>query len=139
MYSDYTKARRIPKANLLVSQFQSENETWKRTLEFLTGEDVNLEVLLSEILKNMGQPDDSLLERIEHFHNRLLKENETRGFLRLEVTEVEKQLSQDFSDDTDWLKEIQNRQKKLRKDMETAELQFHKLKFDFNNNISEIL
>ena len=139
MYSDYTKARRIPSANLLVSQFQRESETWKRTLEFLTEEDVNLKVRLSEILKSMDQRDDSLLERFEHFHNRLLKENETIGFLRLEVIQAEKQLIQNFSVDVDWLKDIQNKQMKLRKDMEKAELEFHKLKFDFNNYISEIL
>ncbi len=138
MHSDST-IRHIPKANLLVSQFRSENETWNRTLESLTEEDVNLKMRLSEILKNMDECDDSLLETIENFHNRLLRENETLGFLRSEVTKIEKQLIQNFSINADWLKEIQYRQRILRKDMETAELEFHNLKSDLNNFIGEIL
>ncbi|MEO8853426.1 MAG: hypothetical protein ABI359_06585, partial [Ginsengibacter sp.] len=94
MHSEPIKDGLIPRANLLVSQFRSENETWNRTLESLTDEDVNLKMRLSEILKNMDQRDDRLLEPIEHFHNRLLKINETIAFLRLEVNKIEKQLLQ---------------------------------------------
>lgn len=139
MHSEFTKDGLMPKAHLLVSQFRSENETWNRTLESLTEEDVNLKMRLSEILKNMDKRDDGLLERIELFHNRLLKINESIVFLRSEVSKIEKQLFQDFSVNTEFFSEIRQTQKKLRKDMETVEFDFHNLKFDLNNFIGEIL
>jgi predicted RNase H-like nuclease (RuvC/YqgF family) len=138
MHSEYRKDGLIPKANLLVSQFRSENETWNRTLESLTEEDVNLKMRLSEILKNMDR-DDGLLERIEHFHNRLLKINESIAFLRSEVSKIEKQLFQDFFINTEFFSELRHCQKKIRKDMEIVEFDFHILKFDLNNFIGEIL
>ena len=138
MHSEPTKDGLTPKANLLVSQFRSENETWNRTLESLTEEDVNLKMRLSEILKNMDQRDDKLLEPIEHFHNRLLKINETIAFLRLEVNKIQKQLLQKFAINTDFFSETRHTQKKIRKDMEMVEFEFHILKFDLNNFIGEI-
>lgn len=138
MHLEPTKGGLIPKANLLVSQFRSENETWNRTLESLTEEDVNLKMRLSEILKNMDKRDDGLLERIEHFHNRLLKINETIIFLRLEVNKIEKQLLKESAINTELLSGIYHMQKKIRKDMEMVEFEFHILKFDLNNFIGEI-
>lgn len=139
MHSEFRKDGLIPKANLLASQFRSENETWKRSLESLTEEDVNLKMRLSEILKNMDQRDDGLLEKIEHFHNRLLKINETIGFLWSDVGKIEKQLFQDLFINTEFFSEIRQTQKKLRKEMEIVEFDFHILKFDLNNFIGEIL
>ena len=138
MQSEPTKDRLIPKANLLVSQFLSENETWNRTLECLTEEDLNLKKRLSEILKNMDQRDDTLLERIEHFHNRLLKINETISFLCQEVNKSEKQLMQELNINTEFPSERRHLQKKIRKEMEMIEFEFHTLKFDLNNFIDEI-
>lgn len=138
MYSEPTKDGLIPKAHLLISQFRSENETWNRTLESLTEEDVNLKMRLSEILQNMDKRDDRLLDRIEHFHNRLLKINETIKFLRVEVNKIEKQLLPKFAIKTELLSDMGYRQKKIRKDMEMVEFEFHVLKFDLNNFIGEI-
>ena len=138
MHSEPAKDRLIPKANLLVSQFLSENETWKRTLESLTEEDLNLKKRLSEILKNMDQCDDKLLESIEGFHNRLLKINETIAFLYQEVNKSEKQLLLELNIDTEFHSERRHLQKKIRKDMETIEFEFHTLKSDLNNFIDEI-
>ena len=138
MYSEPTKDGLIPKANLLISQFRSEKETWNRTLESLTEEDVNLKMRLSEILQNMDQRDDRLLDRIEHFHNRLLRINEAITFLRLEVNKIEKQLLQKFVIKTELLSDMGHTQKKIRKNMEMVEFEFHVLKFDLNNFIGEI-
>lgn len=138
MHSEPAKDRLIPKANLLVSQFLSENETWKRTLESLTEEDLNLKKRLSEILKNMDQRDDKLLESIEGFNNRLLKINETIAFLYQEVNKSEKQLMLELNIDTEFHSERRHLQKKIRKDMETIEFEFHTLKSDLNNFIDEI-
>ena len=138
MYSEPTKDGLIPKTNLLISQFRSENETWNRTLESLTEEDVNLKMRLSEILQNMDKRDDRLLDRIEHFHNRLLKINEIIKFLRVEVNKIEKQLLPKFVIKTELISDMGHKQKKIRKDMEMVEFEFHVLKFDLNNFIGEI-
>ena len=139
MDSNYKRTQLTSKANLLANQLLLENATWKRTLEFIIEEDVNFKIRLSEILKNIYQPDDITLEKIEHLYNRLLKGNEALALIRGEVSDIERQLGRDFCEQPDRLKGIQEKQKELRKNMETAELEFHKLKFDFSNYISEIL
>ena len=139
MQPESTRDRFNPKGNLLFVQFRSEKETWGRTLDSLIEEDVNLKMRLSEILKNMNQRDDELLERIEHFHNRLLSVIETIGFLRLEVTKIEKELYQVYSLNIGNLSELWQKQMKLRKEMERAEYDFHVLKFNLNNFIADVL
>ncbi|MGN6193869.1 MAG: hypothetical protein ACTHOB_02955 [Ginsengibacter sp.] len=123
---------------LLLTQLLEENETWKRALEFLTDEDVKLKTRLSHLLKNLTEPEKNTLDTIEYLYSRLLKENETLGTMRARVSDNEKQLSCNFTG-SDCFELIQDKQNKLRKDMEAAELKFHKLKFDFNKYISELI
>ncbi len=127
------------KANLIVNQFRRENETWQRTLEFLIDEDIILKGRISDILKNMNQTDEGILKRMEHFHNRLLKENDSVRLLRTEVADMEKHLNQNYFVEADSLNNMKNHQRDLRKDLETAESEFQKLKSEFNSYIDKIL
>lgn len=137
MNTEASKTKPFSKT-VLLTQLLEENETWKRALEFLTDEDVKLKTRLSELLKNLNQPDEITLDKIEYLYGRLLKENETLGTMRARVSDIEKLLSCNFIN-SNYLELIQEKQNKLRKDMEAAELKFHTLKFDFSNCISEII
>lgn len=138
MQSETTIPILSSKVNLLFSQFRRENESWRRTLEFLIEEDIILKASISEILKNMNQTDEVILKRLEHFHSLLLKENDTVRLLRTDVSDIERKLKSEFFD-SDLLPSIKHHQNRLRKEIETAELDFLKLKFNFNEYIDGIL
>lgn len=128
-----------PKSNLLISQFRRENERWRRTLGFLIEEDIILKAGISDILKNMTETDEGIVKRLEQFHNRLMKENDTVRVLRAGVADVKKELNRDFYFDTDFSNSITRLQRILRKQIETVEMESLKLKFDFNEYIDGIL
>ena len=128
-----------PKFNLLISQFRRENQSWMRTIEFLIEEDIILKAGISEILKNMKQTDEGILRRLEHFHTRLIKQNDNVRMLRTRVAEIGKKINLDYYPETDFSHTITGIQKILRKQMETIELEFLKLKFDFNDYIDGAL
>ena len=139
MRSDTTIPLQNPKVKLLISQFRRENESWRRTLEFLIEEDIILKAGISEVLKNMNQTDEGILKKLEHFHNHLIKQNEIVRLLRTGVANMGKKINLDYYFETDFSSSITRIQRILRKQMETVELEFLKLKFDFNEYIDGIL
>lgn len=139
MHLETTMPISNPMSKLLVSQFRRENESWRRTLGFLIEEDIILKAGISDILKNMTETDEGILKRLEQFHNRLMKENDTVRVLRTGVADLEKKLNRDLYFDTDITNSISRVQRILRKQIETVELDFLKLKFDFNEYIDGIL
>lgn len=139
MHSQSNIPQLYPGPNLLLNQFRRENQSRTRTLEFLVEEDIILKAGISEILKNMSQTDEAILKKLEHFHSRLIKGNDTVRLLRTEVANMEKQLKLDYYFDTDWLDNIKCHQAILRKEIGTAEMEFLKLKFDFNDYIDGVL
>ena len=116
-------------------QLQYESDTWRRLLGFMIDENIHLKNRISAILKNGFQKD--LLEGVEDFQTRFLKEDDLIILLRNEVAELDKLLEREIFEDGKIIKEIDKRLKKLRNDIITAERQFSKLKLEFNNYLSE--
>lgn len=139
MYPETTIPTPDPRTNLLFSQFHRENESRRRTLAFLMEEDIILKAGISEILKNMNPTDEDVLKRLEHFHNRLLKENDIVRSLRAEVADMDKNLDRNFCIDKDLSNTIRQKQHLFRKKIKIVELEFLKLKFDFNEYVEGIL
>lgn len=129
----------ITKSVSLISQFQHENDTWKRVLGFLTEENIFLKNRLSEVLRCIDDSDNSFLERIEYFQNGFLEKDKIISDLRTALMEHNKLLIRDMYEDGELLKEVKWNQKKFRKDIETAEQECNKLKFEFNNYLGQIL
>lgn len=129
----------LKKPDSLIIQFQHEIETWERILAFLSEENINLMDRLTEILKIMEATDKKFLERIEYFQSSFLDENKTVGSLRSEVNEQDRLLFRDIYENGKQISEVKKKQKKLRKELEIAEKEFNKLKFEFNNYLGEIL
>ncbi len=127
------------KVNLLISQFRRENQSWLRTLEFLMEEDIILKAGISEVLKNMNQTDAGILKRLEYFHNRLIKQNDSVRLLRVGVADMGKKINLDNYFETALINNITHIQSILRKQMETVEMELLKLKFDFNDYIGGLL
>jgi regulator of replication initiation timing len=120
---------------LKLKQLQYESDTWKRLLSFMIEENVRLKNRLSEILKE--QFNHNLLEEVEGFQNRFLKEDELIGLLRNEIVEFDKLLVREAFEDGKIIRVVGKKMEKLRSNIETAEKQFGKLKSEFNSYLTE--
>jgi len=118
-----------------LKQLQYESQTWKRLLSFMMDENVHLKNRLSEILKNSF--DRNLLEEIENFQNRFIKEDSWIGLLRHDVVEFDKLLERDISEDGQVAREINSRLNKLRNNIINADKEFDRLKMEFNSYLLE--
>lgn len=120
---------------LKLRQLQYESDTWKRLLGFIMDENIHLKYRLSEVLKDKF--NKNLLEEVEIFQSRFIKEDALIGLLRNEVVELDKLLVREIFEDSRIIKEIDRKLKKLRNNIIIAEKQFGKLKSEFNNYLSE--
>ena len=118
-------------------QLQYESDTWKRLLEFMMEENVYQKNRLSEIL--MDNFAESLLADAETFLNRFIKEDDIIALLRHEVAELDKLLTRDVAKDGLQKKETLKKTGRIRNNISVAELQFKKLKTDFNSYVSAIV
>lgn len=123
--------------DLKLKQLQYETESWKRLLEFTMAENVHLKNRISEILKNGF--DKNLLDEIENFHSRFVKEDQLIGLLRHEMADVDKLLTREIFEDGKIMKKVETRINKLRNEIITCENQFSKLKQEFNNYLTEYI
>ena len=124
---------------LIKRQFEFEIDTWKRILTFLSDENINTKNRLSDIVKDMGNNDGELLERIEYFHSCLLKEDEIIDFLYREVLDQQRAALRNNFGLNDALKETTQSQERLRKELEKARNYFFELNVEFNKYFSEVL
>jgi regulator of replication initiation timing len=120
---------------LKLKQLQYEADTWKRLLGFMIDENIHLKNRLSEILKDRF--DKNLLDEVERFQSRFVKEDQMIGLLRNEVAELDKLLVREAFEDGSIIKQVDRKLKKLRDNINNAERQFGKLKTEFNSYLSE--
>lgn len=118
-----------------LKQLQYESDTWKRLLAFLKDENVYLKNRLSEILKNGFETN--LLDEIELFQTRFIKEDEMISSLQTDISELDKLLVREIFEDGRIMKKVKKRIKQLKAEMKTAETQFRKMKQEFINYLSE--
>ena len=120
---------------LKLKQLQYESDTWKQLLGFMMDENIRQKNRLSEILKNGF--DRNLLEEMENFQTRFIKEDERIRLLRHELVELDKLLIRELFDDGKIIKEINTKFKNLRNNIVITERKFGELKLDFNNFLLE--
>jgi len=82
--------------NLKLKQLQYEAGTWKRLLLFMSDENICLKNRLSEILK--GPFNGSLLDELENFQSRFIREDELLLFMRSDFVALDKLLQLDDYD-----------------------------------------
>ena len=120
---------------LKLNQLRYESDTWKRLFGFMLDENIHLKNRLSEILKNGF--DRNLLDEIENFQNRFIKEDDRISLLRNEVVELDKLLKREKFEDGQIIWEINTKLNKLRNNITNAEKEFGKLKMEFINYLLE--
>ena len=120
---------------LKLKQLQYESDTWKRLLGFIMEENSYLKNRISEILKDKF--NKNLLEELEGFQSRVVKEDGLIGLLRNDVAELDKLLEREIFEDGKIIKEIDKTLKRLRNNIIVIEKQFGKLKLEFNSFLLE--
>lgn len=118
-----------------IKQLKLESNAWKRMLRFLTDENIYLKNKVSEILK--VNFDKGLLEEIEIFHSRFLREDDLINLLRNDIAEADKILLTEPIENSKFLTEIEMKIQKIRNNISNAEIQFESIKKDFASYISE--
>jgi hypothetical protein len=124
---------------LVISQFETEIDEWKKILTFIQVENINLKERLTLFLKHSGDNLPGLMERAEYFHDLLLKEDEITSFLNREIMTQQKLLQRDIAagnenlvKQTGWL------QVKLGNMVLNAAQRCSRLKIEFNNCVEDI-
>jgi hypothetical protein len=119
---------------LILKQLQYETDTWKRLLDFMMEENINLKIRLSEIIKDKF--NKNALEDLEDFQSNFIKEDELISLLRNEVAELDKLFGTAKFDGGKISQEIEVKLERLRNNIIIAERQFGKLNLEFNNYLS---
>lgn len=133
-YKQLEKPDNMPDMEL--KQLQFESDIWKRLLGFIMDENVHMKNRISEILKNGF--NKNLLDEVERFQSRFIKEDELIGLLRNEVAEFDKLLVKEIFKDGKIKEDINRRLKKLSNNIIITERQFGKLQTEFSHYLSEM-
>ena len=114
--------------DIYLKQLIFEIESWKRTMDFMENEIVFMKARMSQILREY--PDDSLLNSIEQYLNKLLVQDKMIQIFRNDMNKHTLGIKASVQEQK-LLKDNLKNQKKLRKDIETAHAQFEKMRSDF--------
>ncbi len=120
---------------LKLKQLRFESDTLKRLLGFMIDENVHLKNRIAEVLQDKF--DKNLLEKIEVFQSSFVNEDKLIGLLRNDVAELDKLLVREICEDGKIISEIDRRLKNLHNNIMNAEIQFGKLKSEFNSYLLE--
>ena len=116
-------------------QFQYENKTWSRFLEFSKQENAVLKNRLAEVVDH--RIDKEFLALAEHFQNKFIIKDEYIDELRHDINAQEQELIK--KDNTLLDSKIIKKQERLRNEMEYFEKDFANLKNEFNKYLSSVL
>jgi hypothetical protein len=122
---------------LKLKQLQHESDAWKRTLGFMSDENIHLKNRLSEVLTS--NCNRVFIEAIDVFQTGFVKEDELIALLRNNVSHLDRLFISGIFEDEKAITQIQGKVNNLRNDLMLVEKQFCKLKSDFNNYLSEHL
>lgn len=120
-----------------LEQLQYESNTWRRLLAFMMDENIHLKNRLADVLKENF--DKGLLDEMEYFQSRFVKEDESVSLLRNDIATLDKLLLKEIFADGNLLVKANKKMKEIRNNMVLTEIKFGKLKSDFNTFLVENL
>ena len=119
-------------------QFQHENQTWGRLLDFFKQENNVLKTRLSVVVDHKTGKD--FLALAEHFQNRFIIKDEFIDELNHDINAQERMLKENITSGVAVMNErLMKRQDKLRNEMEYLEKDFAQLKNEFNKYLATVL
>ena len=124
-------------SDLKLKQLKYETGTWKRSLEFMIDENIRLKNRLSDVLKDPF--DNKLLEQLDHFQGRFVRQDALIDFLRNDLRDLETLLAKEIGEKEHATTIAQDKLKTLGKFIVSANCYFDRLKLDFNHYLSDNL
>ena len=124
-------------SRLKLKQLQHESDTWKRSLGFMTDENVQLKNRLAEILR--ADFDENLLQDLENFQTNFIREDEMISLLKADIAKLDKLLVREIFEDGQIIENVNRMLREIRRKISFAETQFGKLKLEFNSYLLENL
>lgn len=121
--------------DLKLKQIEYEFATWNRSLEYIVDGNIHLKNRLSEILKDKF--DKYLLEEVDAFQSRFIKEDELISLIRNDIVELNRLTGGGIYEKEKLKPEIDRKLKRIRNNLGIAEERFSLLKADFNNFLTE--
>ena len=92
----------------ILQELQQEAESWKRTLEFIRDENIQLKTRLSEIIRQ-NHADQQFLDTAEYYNARFLSEDEMLRLLRRDISELDRMLMKHIVENDQEMSGICNR------------------------------
>jgi hypothetical protein len=120
-----------------IRQCREENDSWKRVLVFLQGENNYLKIRLAHLTDQ--EVSMKFLARAENLQNELIQKDELIALTRPALSDFDKCLSLTSDEDDDGVNEVLRQRKKLRHQIEHIELAFSRHKAGFNDSLTENL
>jgi hypothetical protein len=129
----------MTRAEVKIRQLEHQSETWKRDLEFIKEENIALKNRVGEIISNIQVTSD-FLARIEAYQDDFIAKDQALRLILWELKKWDKLLAaEQYADGEKTDGNLIALQKKLSNKIESFMNEFTKLKFDFNNYMSEKL
>lgn len=116
-------------------QIRQESESWKRLLEFIQSENTNIKTRIADIAA--GSMDREMLARVEEFQQQCIRKDELVSTMRSDVYEFDRWLAEAFSENGSMLDGALEKQRLVRSTVKALSQQFHQLKFNFHDFVSE--
>jgi len=113
-----------------IAQFQFEIQWWKQLLNSRMEDNILLKNSLSDILKNNF--DHNLLDEIEEFQSKFIREDEVIHSLRNDVNEMDSLMHEEMCEEPEITKAIDNKINNLRKSIASSATHFLLLKSAFD-------
>ncbi len=119
-------------------QFQHENQTWSRAIDFYKQENNFLKTRLSEVVDQKSDKD--FLAMAEHFQNSFIIKDEFIDEMNHDINAQSRMLKESEVNGLPALNEkLVKRQDKLRNEVEYLEKDFAQLKNEFNKFLANVL
>lgn len=116
---------------------QQETDAWKRTLDYMRDENIQLKTRLSQVLQQHSSKQ--LLETAEYYNTLFLNEDEILKLLRKDIIELDTMLLTPVIENENMLQNICKRHAHLRNDVEIAEKAFKNIKYQFHQDLAAVL
>lgn len=124
-----------PMPALKIRQLEYESNGWKRTLVFLTDENIHLKNRLSEILQEKSGKD--LLINAENFQTSFLRQDALIGLLKNDISQFDKLLISELLADEIFEASVELFCQNIRIKINSLKKQFDQIKTEFNEYLLE--
>ena len=120
-----------------IRQFQRESDSWKQRVEKLLYQNYYLKNQLTERLDE-GNTGRAFLEVAEEYLNRFLAQDEIINLIRHDITVYDQLLVKGINVDEPLQEIIEQKNEKMRMELQILDKTFHDLKIKFDNFLHNI-